>query len=223
MTWPLACTCAAVAVGDQRSCRECNISVTFQCMLGKDLGCAGSEVMIDAPSTSDGSEMWRIARDSSRLDLNSSYAYLLWCRDFAGTSAVARADGDVVGFVTGYLRPQAPDTLVIWQIAVHAAYRGWGIATALLHDVMRRASGAGVTYLESTITSDNKASLGLFGALAARAGVTLQRSQLFHSAQFPDEHGTEELFRIGPFIRARHAPVRPEPTPAASRVTSLGT
>ncbi|MDQ4104332.1 MAG: diaminobutyrate acetyltransferase [Actinomycetota bacterium] len=162
--------------------------------------------MIEAPSTSDGSDIWRIARDSNELDLNSSYAYLLWCRDFAGTSAVARADGDVVGFVIGYVRPQAPDTLVTWQIAVHAVHRGRRIATALLHDVMRRASGAGVTYLETTITSGNEASIGLFGALAARWGAPVQRSPLFHSAQFPDEHDTEELFRIGPFALA-HAPV----------------
>jgi L-2,4-diaminobutyric acid acetyltransferase len=175
-------------------------------MSGKDMPCAGLDVIVDAPSTSDGSEMWRISRDSSRLDLNSSYAYLLWCRDFAATSAVARAGGDVVGFVIGYVRPQAPDTLVIWQIAVHAAHRGRGIATALLHDVIRRASGTGVTYLETTITSNNEASIGLFGALAARWGATVERSQLFHSTQFPDEHDTEELFRIGPFALA-HAPI----------------
>jgi diaminobutyrate acetyltransferase len=105
----------------------------------------------------------------------------------------------VVGFVIGYVRPQAADTLVAWQIAVNAAHRGRRIATALLHHLVRRAAGAGVTYLETTITSDNEASIGLFGALAARWGVSVQRSQLFHSAQFPDEHGTEELFRIGPF------------------------
>jgi L-2,4-diaminobutyric acid acetyltransferase len=175
-------------------------------MSGRNLHCAGSDVVIDTPSASDGPKMWRIARESEQLDLNSSYAYLLWCRDFAGTSAVARADGDVVGFVIGYVRPQAAETLVAWQIAVHAAHRGRRIATALLHDVVRRASGAGVIYLETTITSDNEASIGLFGALAARWGASVQRSQLFHSAQFPDEHGTEELFRIGPFAPA-HAPV----------------
>lgn len=167
-------------------------------MSSKNLHCAGSEVTIDAPSTSDGSKMWRIACDSRKLDLNSSYTYLLWCRDFAGTSAVARADGDVVGFVTGYVRPQVPDTLMIWQIAVQTAHRGRGIATALLHDVLRRASEAGVTYVETTITSENEASIGLFGALAAHWGATVERLELFHSAQFPDEHDSEELFRIGP-------------------------
>lgn len=40
--------------------------------------------------------MWRIARDSGVLDLNSSYAYLLWCTDFPSTSAVARVDGEPI-------------------------------------------------------------------------------------------------------------------------------
>lgn len=64
---------------------------------------------LDTPRVDDGAAIWRIARDSEVLDLNSSYSYLLWCRDFAATSVVARgADGEPVGFVTGYLRPEAP-------------------------------------------------------------------------------------------------------------------
>jgi diaminobutyrate acetyltransferase len=151
------------------------------------------QLSIEIPSTSDGAEMWRIARDSLVLDVNSSYAYLLWCRDFAGTSAIARAGLDVVGFVTGYLRPETPDTLVIWQVAVDHAHRGRGLAATLLDDVLLRS---GATSLETTITADNSASIGLFTALAARWGGTLTRLPLFHSSQFPDDHDSEDLFRI---------------------------
>src|SRR3954453_20075010 len=80
---------------------------------------------IDRPEVADGAALWRIARDSEALDLNSSYSYLLWCRDFAATSAVARgADGNPVGFLTGYVRPEQPHTLFVWQVAVDAAQRG---------------------------------------------------------------------------------------------------
>src|SRR5437879_5926964 len=47
---------------------------------------------LDTPTVEDGAAIWRIARDSQTLDLNSSYSYLLWCRDFARTSVVARDD-----------------------------------------------------------------------------------------------------------------------------------
>ena len=147
--------------------------------------------------------MWRIARDSRKLDLNSSYAYLLWCHDFAETSAVARVGRQVVGFVIGYLRPDAPDVVVVWQIAVDAAWSGRGVAGAMLDHLVRRTSDRGARHLETTITEDNDASIGLFGSLAARCGTTMVRSPLFQSSQFPDDHPSEDLYRIGPFQRAR--------------------
>src|SRR6185312_3847202 len=84
---------------------------------------------LDTPRVEDGAAIWRIARDSKTLDLNSSYSYLLWCRDFAATSVVARdAEGGPVGFITGYIRPDRPETLVVWQVAVDQAWRGRGLA-----------------------------------------------------------------------------------------------
>src|SRR4051812_21947835 len=80
---------------------------------------------IATPRVEDGAAIWRIARDSEVLDLNSSYSYLLWCRDFAATSVVARgSDGEPVAFVTGYVRPDRPEALVVWQVAVDHAHRG---------------------------------------------------------------------------------------------------
>ncbi|MFD9876858.1 GNAT family N-acetyltransferase, partial [[Kitasatospora] papulosa] len=85
------------------------------------------------PTIDDGASAWRIARDSRVLDVNSSYSYLLWCRDFAATSVVARDEsGEAVAFVTGYIRPEAPGSLVIWQIAVDGDRRGRGLAGAML-------------------------------------------------------------------------------------------
>jgi len=115
---------------------------------------------IDVPRVEDGAAIWRIARDSEVLDLNSSYSYLLWCRDFAGTSAVARTDdGRPVGFVTAYLRPDRPRTLLVWQVAVDTAHRGRGLAARLLDALTARVmSEHGVTGIETTITPGNTAS-----------------------------------------------------------------
>ncbi|MGW3468041.1 diaminobutyrate acetyltransferase [Saccharopolyspora sp. NPDC000995] len=154
---------------------------------------------IDTPVVSDGPELYRITRDSAVLDVNSSYAYLLWCRDFAQTSAVARIDGAVVGFVTGYVRPDAPNTLVVWQIAVDASQRGGGVAGRLLGHLVDRVLPRGVRYLETTITADNAASIKLFTALARKRAANLERSELFTADLFPDAHLGEDLYRIGPF------------------------
>lgn len=146
--------------------------------------------------------MWRIARDSGKLDLNSSYAYLLWCHDFADTSAVARVGDEVVGFVIGYRRQQAPDTVVVWQIAVDAGQRGRGTAAALLDALVRRT---GAQRVETTITPDNEASNKLFRSLADRWGAEMNVVGEFAADEFPDDHETEVLYRIGTFRDARAA------------------
>ncbi|MFJ8754685.1 diaminobutyrate acetyltransferase [Streptomyces sp. NPDC102441] len=150
----------------------------------------------------DGAAIWRIARDSEVLDLNSSYSYLLWCRDFAATSVVARDEnGDPIAFVTGYIRPDRPETLVVWQVAVDQAHRGKGLAAELLDALTARvASDQGLASLETTVTPDNTASDRLFTSFAQRHDVPLEREVLFEGALFPEgTHLPEVLYRIGPF------------------------
>ncbi|POX46778.1 diaminobutyrate acetyltransferase [Streptomyces sp. Ru71] len=168
---------------------------------------APADLLIDRPSVADGAALWRIARDSKALDLNSSYSYLLWCRDFAGTSAVVRReDGEPVGFVTGYVRPERPRTLLVWQVAVDAAYRGRGLAAALLDGLTARlAAELGITDVETTITPGNTASEALFTSFAARHGARVEREVLFDAGLFPDgPHDPEVLYRIGPLTPTSH-------------------
>lgn len=149
----------------------------------------------------DGAALWRIARDSKALDLNSSYSYLLWCRDFAATSAVARDErGEPVGFVTGYVRPDRPRTLLVWQVAVDETHRGRGLAGALLDGLAVRACAEHlITAVETTITPGNTASERLFAAFAERHDADLEREVLFDAGLFPDgPHDPEVLYRIGP-------------------------
>lgn len=160
-----------------------------------------AELQIDRPAVTDGAALWRIARDSKVLDLNSSYSYLLWCRDFAATSAVARdGRGEPVGFITGYVRPDRPRTLLVWQVAVDEAHRGRGLAGALLDGLVGRiAAERGLSTVETTVTPDNTASERLFLAFAARHGAAVEREVLFDTRLFPDgPHEPEVLYRIGP-------------------------
>ena len=160
-----------------------------------------ADLHIDRPTVADGAALWRIAKDSNALDLNSSYSYLLWCRDFAGTSAVVRDErGEPVGFVTGYVPPDRPGTLLVWQVAVDAAQRGRGLAARLLDGLTERvADEYGVTAIETTITPGNTASERLFTSYAERHGAPVERTVLFETADFPDgPHDPEVLYRIGP-------------------------
>ncbi|MFH9725275.1 diaminobutyrate acetyltransferase [Streptomyces sp. NPDC017254] len=153
------------------------------------------------PTIADGAELWRIARGSGELDLNSPYSYLLWCRDFADTTAVARdSSGRPIGFVTGYLRPDAPETLFVWQIAVEGSHRGSGVAGTLLDALSARvAAEHGISRVEATVTPGNLASDRLFRSYARRHGAEVTQEVLFPSAAFPASgHDSEVLYRIGP-------------------------
>ncbi|MER5308671.1 diaminobutyrate acetyltransferase [Streptomyces sp. NPDC002773] len=158
-------------------------------------------IRIGPAGIDDGAALWRIARGTGELDLNSPYSYLLWCRDFADTTAVARAaSGRPIGFVTGYLRPDAPDTLFVWQVAVEGSHRGSGVAGTLLDALTTRvAAEHGVSRVEATVTPGNLASDRLFRSYARRHGADLTQEVLFPSAAFPAAgHESEVLYRIGP-------------------------
>ena len=141
-----------------------------------------------------------MARDSRVLDVNTSYAYLLWARDFAATSLIATVDDDPGGFVTGYRRPDEPETLMIWQVAVDERHRGQGLARRMLDGLVDRlVDDQGVRHLETTITADNSASIALFTSFANVRNAPIERTPLFEAAMFPDGHDTELLYHIGPF------------------------
>ena len=159
-----------------------------------------SDFVIDLrpPKLADGADLWRLTRDTGVLDLNSSYQYLLWCRDFADTSVVGVSDdGRLMGFITGFLRPDEPTTLMVWQVAVDAAARGRGLASRMLDYLVETT---GVEHLETTVTDDNAASKAMFASLAQRHEANHTVTPLFTPELYPDGHDTEYLHRIGPLV-----------------------
>ncbi len=165
-------------------------------------GAGATGVTVCAPHLAHGGELWRLARNSKVLDVNTSYAYLLWCHDFADTSVVALDDDRVVGFITGYLRPVALDTVMVWQVAVDATRRGEGLAGRMLHHLLDRLAPRGVRWLHTTVSPGNEASLRLFSGVARDRGATIERRDLFGAHHFPAEdgpgHEPEDLYVIGP-------------------------
>ena len=150
------------------------------------------------PELRDGSALWRLARDSGGLDLNSPYAYLLWCDRFSDTSVLVEIDDRPAGFVSGFRPPEAPDVLFIWQVAVADGHRGKRLALAMLTELLRR--GRGYRYLEASVTPSNSPSQALFRSLARLLGCPCNERPYIRSEDFPErDHEPEHLFRIGPF------------------------
>ncbi len=155
---------------------------------------------IRKPTAADGAEVWRLVRDSGSLDENSMYCNLLQCTHFASTCAVAELEGAVVGWLSGYVPPERPDTYFVWQVAVAEAARGRGVARKLILGVLERDACGDVDHVQSTITDDNRASWALFGGIAERLAAPLVRRPHFcEGKEFDGIHDTEHLVTIGPF------------------------
>ncbi|MER7557728.1 diaminobutyrate--2-oxoglutarate transaminase [Nocardioides sp. NPDC126508] len=185
---------------------------------------SATRVDFRSPDLEDGQHLWRMARESRVLDVNTSYAYLLWARDFAATSIVATVDDDPGGFVIGYRRPDEPETLMIWQVAVDERHRGQGLARRMLDELVDSLSGEqAVRRLETTITEDNSASIALFTSFANARSAPIERTPLFEAEMFPDGHDAELLFRIGPFSTARPERTVPSGSTTHGGVMSMTT
>ncbi|GHA36134.1 L-2,4-diaminobutyric acid acetyltransferase [Devosia pacifica] len=160
------------------------------------------DLVIRAPKREDGSGVWDLVRATSSLDDNSMYCNLLQCSHFSQTCALAELDGEVVGWLSGYIPPETPDVFFVWQVCVSEKARGRGLAKRLINAVLARRVCKGVERLQSTITGDNKASWALFGSIADQLETELTRKPHFERDEhFDGRHATEFLVNIGPFER----------------------
>ena len=156
-------------------------------------------ILIRTPRIEDGAEMWRVVTETGVLDANSGYLYLLLARDFADTCVVAEEAGQLLGFVTGYRRPAAPDTVFLWQVGLRPTAQGRGLGRRLVHAFLASPGARDAAYLETTVTPSNEPSRALFRAVARDFEAECRIGPCFLASQFPQAgHEDEELFRIGP-------------------------
>ncbi|SDC19742.1 diaminobutyrate acetyltransferase [Pelagirhabdus alkalitolerans] len=151
-----------------------------------------------SPQLEDGKKMWQLASHTT-LDDNSAYKYIMMCQYFKETCVVAKDNQNVLGFITGFIPPENPNTVFVWQISVDPNHSGKGIASKLLKQLVSQVKSKGVNYVEATITPSNKASQALFKKLATSFDTDYQVESFLTQDLFPDETFEEELkYRIGP-------------------------
>lgn len=160
-------------------------------------GDSAAPLTIRRPTVDDGGAMWRVARDSGSLDLNSSYSYLLLADHFSDTCRIALLGDDVVGFVTGYRLPAEPSRYFLWQVAVDERARGRRLAGRLIDAVIDEQPE--LTSLVTTVTEDNAASRRVFRRWSADRDATLTEVSGFEAHHFPDGHEAEPLLVIEGF------------------------
>ncbi|NBC21980.1 MAG: diaminobutyrate acetyltransferase [Gammaproteobacteria bacterium] len=159
-----------------------------------------SAISIRPPRSADGAAVHALIARCPPLDTNSLYCNLLQCAHFGATSALAEAEGDAVGFVSGYSPPPHPDALFVWQVAVDERARGHGLAKRLIMDILQRPDNGHLRYIRTTITAENTASWAMFRGLARKLGAPTADHVLFdRDEHFGGEHDSEHELIIGPF------------------------
>jgi L-2,4-diaminobutyric acid acetyltransferase len=155
-------------------------------------------VVFRTPVPADGLAVWRLVENTPGLDSNSPYYYTLWFKDFAESSLVATVDGEVVGFITGYRRPDAPDTYFVWQTAVSPRHGIPFLGVKLFQAAADRQVGTGARFVEASVSAENKAIVMVLKQYSKKYSASIQTEVLFPSSMFPDDHHDEVLYRIGP-------------------------
>ncbi len=158
-----------------------------------------TKAQLRPPTATDGASVHRLIGLCLPLDTNSTYCNLLQCTHFANTSVVAEVESIPIGFISGYLIPDRPDTLFVWQVAISESARGQGLATRMLNRLLERENLQQVQFIETTITQDNAASWKLFERLAEALKSPLVTETFFDkSTHFEGQHESEILVKIGP-------------------------
>ena len=162
-----------------------------------------STVQFGYPSMEDGAEVYRLIKSCPPLDVNSQYCYHLICRDFRQTCVIARDSCPnqgqrVVGFLSAYVRPEQPECLFIWQIAVSEVLRGQQLASGMLSWLAATPMFQTITVVEATIAPSNHASKRFFYRFAATCNAVVKTFPFLATTQFSDEslHEDEVLHRM---------------------------
>ncbi len=154
------------------------------------------------PRPEDAFAVWQLVADTPGLDTNSPYHYVLWFRDFADCSLLAVIDDQIVGFLTGYRRPDEPDTYFVWQTAVSRRHGVPFLGVKLFEAAADRQVARGARYIEATVSAENKAILMVLGQYARRRSAEVTDRVLFPGGWLGAGHHDEVLHRIGPLAPA---------------------
>ncbi|MBA5684410.1 diaminobutyrate acetyltransferase [Photobacterium damselae subsp. damselae] len=149
------------------------------------------------PQITDGDNIYNLIKNCPPLDLNSSYCNFLQSTHFSKTCVIAENNDDVSGFISAYIKPDQPNILFIWQIAVAPRYRGNGLAIKMIEHLLNRKELFDIDMIETTITKENQASWSLFKKLDVSKKNEGKVSTFIDGIKhFKGKHETEYLYQI---------------------------
>jgi len=89
----------------------------------------------------------------------------LFLDHFHATSFVAERDGDLAGFLVGFMSPSLPDAAYIHFVGVHPQFRGNGLARALYQRFFELAAADGRRVVRAVTAPGNTQSIAFHTAM----------------------------------------------------------
>jgi predicted GNAT superfamily acetyltransferase len=93
----------------------------------------------------------------------------LFLEHFADTSLVAEDDGELVGFLVGFVSPSRPDEAYVHFVGVRPDRRGGGLARAFYERFFERARAEGRTVVRCVTSPANEGSVAFHRKLGFEA------------------------------------------------------
>ena len=154
------------------------------------------EFEVRHPILFESNQMWELA-EKSGLDVNSSYSYLMMTKFFNDRCFVIKDDGQVIGFVTGFILKD--DVYFVWQIAIDPDYQGKGLSQKLLWNAVETLMDKHqIKFIQATVSPENNASMSLFKSIASSYNTFFAVKEGFTENHFPDDKPEEKLIQVGP-------------------------
>jgi ribosomal protein S18 acetylase RimI-like enzyme len=111
----------------------------------------------------------------------------LWLQHFTGTSWLAETpDGELAGFLIGFLSPDRPEVAYCHMLATHPSLRGQGVGRALYERFFDDARAGGRSIVHAVTWPANRTSLAFHRALGFEVVVGSTTQNLYGT---PSEAG----------------------------------
>ena len=96
----------------------------------------------------------------------------VWLQHFTGTSWIAEtgetAEGQLAGFLVGFISPDRPEEAYIHMIATNPGLRKRAVARTLYEAFFQDVGGRGVRHVKAITWAGNRVSIGFHGAMGFR-------------------------------------------------------
>lgn len=96
---------------------------------------------------------------------SSERAHPIFFYELGKQALIAEADGDVVGFLLGFVAPTSPPVAYVHLVGIHPDHRRRGVGKVLYEQFIERAKQAGAERIKAITTVGNDGSVRFHEAL----------------------------------------------------------